>query len=151
MKTLAALSALLAAAFAALLFPAMKNVLLLIPFALLVLACSGCASRLASSLQRMPDGAFQRLVFQETGKFTSTTVTGAGVVKDNGKLTADSLTIEHTDPWFPKISLQVEGYQVQLSAAEKRKPIEPIMHGRPPPAAPSSPSITSSEVAAPTH
>jgi hypothetical protein len=128
-KTLLALSALLAAALAAILFPEMKSTLLLIPFALLALFFAGCSSGLAAKLNKMPDGKFATATLEETGKFTHTEIKLSGVVKDNGELSADKITIEHTDPWVVKFKFEATEYQAQLSRAAQKRPLNhPVPH-----------------------
>lgn len=124
---LAALLPLVAGLGAALLFPAMKTPVLLAAVALAALLLTGCTSGFASKLNKMPDGRFTRVSLEETGKFSSTAIVLENAVKDNGLLTADKVAIDHTNPWVTKLKFVAEGYVVQLSAAEKRKPLPSLV------------------------
>lgn len=141
MKILLGAATLFAAAVCAEIFPDMKKLLLLIPFALLALTLAGCTTNIAKKLNAMPDGSFSSATLIETDKFTSTTISMAGVVKDNGEMSADSIHIDHTNPWMTKLTFDAKDYRAQLSrAANKklldRKPATPTPAPATPPVSP---------------
>ena len=125
---LLALATLVAAALAASLFPDMKKILLLIPFALLALTLAGCTTTVAAKLAKMPDGSFASARFTESGNFLNTTIELTNVVKDNGLFTAEKIHFESTNPSpiVGKITFDAVGYTAQLTAAEKKKILPPL-------------------------
>lgn len=129
MKTIsifAALSALCAAAFAAILFPEMKSILLVIPFALTLLALGGCSSaNFEARVRKLPDGHFDSVRLTETGKFTSTTIEGANLTKDGNTIHADKVRAQHTNPWLPNVEFIAEGWTLDVSANARPKKPEP--------------------------
>ena len=128
MRTLFFLSALLAAALCATIFPDMKKLLLLIPFALAALALGGCVSAtLQNKIAKLPDGHFDEFSLVETDKIGSTTISGKGLDKTGGKFSADELHFDHGDPWVTKLAFDGKGYRVGAEAPAPAKPAVPII------------------------
>ena len=135
LKILLALAALLAAAICALLFPDMKRLLILIPFALLaILLSSGCTS-IKRALRQLPDGHFEKLVMNETGKFSNTTGTFAVLDKDNDVIRARGVDLRHSNLWIPNLSLQSEVVTIDLATTAGKR-VNPTPIALPDPSAP---------------
>lgn len=100
----------------------------------------GCTTNFAKRLAKMPDGRFERAKLEQTGKFTHTTIELVNATKDNGVLTASSIAVKHNDPWTQNFTFDATGYIVQLTPAEKRKPL--------PASVPSVSSVVNPEVPA---
>lgn len=108
----------------------MKILAPLVVLAAVVLIFSGCTAGLSQRLARMPDGRFATATLQETGKFTSTTIKLTAATKDNGLLTAEHISVSHTNPWLTKFEFEAQGYVVQLTPAEKKKPLPALLSQR---------------------
>lgn len=72
--------------------------------------CLGCNS-LPSDLRRIiPDGEWKTVRGQINGKFSTTKVDAADVVKDGEKLTAKEIHVRHSNPWLTNVEFDAEGY-----------------------------------------
>ena len=125
MKLLLALTTLLATALAALIFPDMKKVLLLIPFALLALTLAGCQSHVAGLLAKMPDGQFTKAVLTQSSAGVTTKIDLAGVRKDNGEFSATAIDVTFVVPFWSTFAFHAEDYELQLTRAAQKKPLSP--------------------------
>ncbi len=103
----------------------------LAPYALVAAALaalfflSGCTTGLGRRLAKMPDGRFKTATLEETGKFSTTTIKLGDARKDNGLLTAATIDVVHSNLWVQKLEFHATGYVVQLTPAEKKKPLPP--------------------------
>lgn len=110
----------------------MKFLLVAVTAVALVVFLGGCSTGIAAKLNKLPDGRFDSAKLEETGKFTSTTITLTDVTKDNGTMQAARMSIDHTNPWITKFRYEVVGYYGQLSASEKKKLLPPAAVAIPP-------------------
>jgi hypothetical protein len=144
MKTLLALAALLAAAFAAVIFPEMKPALLLIPFVLALTALtSGCGSTgaIERALRKLPDGHIDKVTVSSGNLGVSATITGDGLDKQANKISATRLNATLNTPWSGTTVFNLEGWTADVSpnahAAKKPAPV-PAVPAPPPPPAPAA-------------
>lgn len=128
MKTLLALTALLAAAIVALVFPDMKKILLLVPFALLVAALfSGCATtRIEAELRKLSDGHFEEVTVSQQNLGIGATLTAANLTKKGNDITFDSLNAQANTPWTGTTIVKLKGASLDVSPNTRAKHVAPV-------------------------
>lgn len=92
----------------------------LIPIMILALLStifSGCSTQPVESF--FPEGHIDKARYTRTGKVSSTTVEADNFVKTNTEVSAERLTLKHSNLWMPNIEISLEGYR------RMRKPDEP--------------------------
>lgn len=75
---------------------------------------SGCAN-----VDKMiPAITAAQLNYTRTGKFSTTTVEAKNLKRETGTLTADEISIRHSNAWMPNVEIKVTGYVRQLNAED---------------------------------
>lgn len=124
MKILFAVATLLAAAIAAVLFPDMKKLLILIPFALLALTCvSGC-STVASferDLRKLPDGHVGKVTISTTNLGLEARFTATDLDKQGNQISAKLIDSSANTPWLGKQSMIIEDWSADVSPEARAK------------------------------
>lgn len=126
MKTLLALSSLLAAAAAALVFPEMKSTLLLIPVALALLSLgSGCTTtKVQRALRALPEGRFDKVTLDHSNLGIGTALSAEQLDNHNDVVKAGKITLTHNDPWTGKTTIVIENGELDVGTharAPKKK------------------------------
>lgn len=116
MKTFVSVSALLAAALAALIFPAMKPILLLVPFALALLAfTTGCGHTIERQLRKLPDGHVGKFTISQGNLGVSATITGETLDKNGNAISAQKLNATLNTPWSGTTIFNLEDWRADVS------------------------------------
>jgi len=110
----------------------MKRLLILGSVAL-ALVLSGCAS-IKSELAKLPPASAQSATFELGGKFTSTTVVATNYINDGQTIKADSIVVDHSDPWVTKLHWEGKGVTLTINPSAV-----PTAEPTPPAAKPSTP------------
>lgn len=153
MKILLALSTLTAAALCAVIFPEMKKLLALIPFALLALAFTACGStsRIEQALRKLPDGHADKFTVGGGNLGVSASITGAGLDKQGNAISAELLNATVSTPWSGQWIFNLENWKADVSpdARKPRVPAVPVIPALapgftlpPPPVPPVAPVVT---------
>lgn len=136
MKTLLSLSALLAAVLAALVFPDMKKILALVPFALLVAALfTGCATnKIESELRKLSDGHFDEVTVSQQNLGIGATLTAVNLKKEGNAISFDSLDAQANTPWTGTSTIKLKGATLDVSPNARRPKVLTIPNPPAPPA-----------------
>jgi hypothetical protein len=93
-----------------------SSAILLLLFAS-ILFSSGCASLPRALQQGIPNGSWEKVDATVTGKFSSTKILAAGVVKSGASITARELHVRHSNAWVPLVEIDAVGYSSSAPAA----------------------------------
>jgi len=133
MKTLLAVSALLAVALGALAFPDMNKLILVVPFLLsLVALASGCSSAdFKRRLRELPDGHYDSVVLSQKNLGIGAGLTAENLTLKGDEISFTSLAAEANTPWTGTTTLMLKGGSMDVSPASRaKKPaIPPLTSG----------------------
>lgn len=85
--------------------------------ALLSLFGSGCSTA-GKILDQIPEGSATSIRYTRTGKFSTTTATVDGWEKTSQKVSADKLTLRHSNAWMPNVEVEMVDYKRDRGAAD---------------------------------
>jgi len=144
MKILFAVSTLLATAAAAVVFPEMKKLLILIPFALLALCFSGCASLadIKKHLRDLPDGHYDSAVIAQTNLGVGVTVTAENLTLSGNDISFTTLALDGRTPWTGTTTVTLKGGSMDVSPASRAKKVLPSTPQKSAPADPAPVAAT---------
>lgn len=83
----------------------MKLLTLLTAFVL-----TGCGSLPSLLHEAIPDGKWDTVLATVNGKFSATTITGAGVIKNGKQIVAKDLHVRHSNAWLTLVEFHGTGY-----------------------------------------
>lgn len=77
----------------------------------LALVLAGCGTLHGDLRKAIPECNWEEFSATITGKFSSTKISAAGVVKRGEEFTARELHVRHSNAWVPLIEIDATGYK----------------------------------------
>jgi hypothetical protein len=96
----------------------MKSKLQLLALMIIASLFAGCANGIDGFV---PPITASKLDYTRTGKFSSTTVKVEGLKHVGDKVTAERITIQHSNAWIPNVQITAEGYERTIKPSELAK------------------------------